>query len=92
MWAAVAGVVRPAKVSDQVDVDVDWSNVNVMLPVPRLAFGGTSLVPARVAVQVISPPVAYAGRTPTEKAQRTAASPTTPRALAQPFGEERMLQ
>lgn len=61
MWAAVAGAARPEKVSDQVDVEVDWSNVNVMEPVPGLAFGGTSFVPLKVAVHVISPTVAWAG-------------------------------
>jgi hypothetical protein len=61
MWAAVAGVVRPEKVSDQVDVDVDESNVKMMLPVPKLTFGGTSLVPANIAVHWMSGVTARAG-------------------------------
>lgn len=61
MWAAVAGAERPEKVSVQVDFDVDWSNVNVMVPVAALVFGGTSLVPTKVAVHWITPPTAWAG-------------------------------
>jgi hypothetical protein len=55
MWAAVAGDARPENVSVHVEVEVDGSNVNVIEPVPSLVVGGTSLPPARVAVQEISP-------------------------------------
>ena len=52
---------RLANVSVQVDVEVDWSNVNVMLPVPGLVFAGVSLVPSKVAVHWITLPAAWAG-------------------------------
>jgi hypothetical protein len=50
MWAAVAGPVRPEKISVHVDVEVDWSNVNVMKPVAAVITAGTSLLPVKVAV------------------------------------------
>jgi hypothetical protein len=61
MWAAVAAADRPEKLSVQVDVEVDWSNVNEMLPVPWLALGGTSLDPARAAVHWIRLLTAWTG-------------------------------
>ena len=91
MWAAVAGDVRPAKVSDQVDVEVDGSNVNVMLPVAVLVVGGTSLSPASVPVQEISPVAAWTGRTPMAKVQSRDAKPTTPKVPIDLFDVENIL-
>ena len=50
----MAGAVRPVQLSTHVEVDVDWSNVNVIDPVAGLEFGGFSLTPIRVALQVIN--------------------------------------
>jgi hypothetical protein len=61
MWAANAGADRPEKVSVHVDVEVDWSNVNVMKPVATVLTGGTSLLPVKVAVHIIMLPAAWAG-------------------------------
>ena len=70
---------RPLQMMVHVEVEVFGSNVKLMLPVPALVFGGTSLVPLRVAVHEIRPAAAWTGAAPIENKQSNAARLRIPR-------------